>query len=300
MKKRIGKHQILKQAFNLLINSKNNDLHVGYETHTCWSSRMDLHNLPLDSMPTFFTGVTLCGSCSKTLVIGHMQKQMCNNVQQLQIKSTSKKSQLLRLHDFCWIGAVQKYLKSIIFPQFVYDYLSDTTKNRQSMDDTVQERQTEHTTIVVINLFRRLFARYQDCFEDVHPRLKASPLKVSCMLHKVRENCSERHDSLFFPLTLIGSSIRDGVENKNRPVLQVNLQNHPVPMTSHNKKDLNKSGNSSKLNGGHLNKIYIKSQDSIKILTWSTLHQSSPHSSISPVMYLTKWSASAIGTLVVG
>ena len=117
------------------------------------------------------------------------------------------------------------------------------------------------------NLFRRLFARYQDCFEDVHPRLKANPLEVSCLLHKVRENHSEGHDTSFFPPSFIGSSIRDGVENKNGPVLQVNLQSHPVPVTNYNEKDLNKSGNSSRLNEKHLNKIYIIAQNLIKILT---------------------------------
>ena len=77
---------------------------------------------------------------------------------------------------------------------------------------------------------------------------------------KVRENLFERHDSSFFPQSLIDSSIRDGVENINHPVFQVNLQSHPVPVTNHNEKDLNKSENSSRLNGGHLNKIYIITQ----------------------------------------
>ena len=39
-----------------------------------------------------------------------------------------------------WIGAVQKDLKNIVLPEFVYDCLSGTIKNRQSKDDTVQER----------------------------------------------------------------------------------------------------------------------------------------------------------------
>ena len=71
-------------------------------------------------------------------------------------------------------------------------------------------------------------------------------------------------------------------------------------VTNHNEKNLNKSENSSRLNEKYVNKIYIIAQDPIKILTWSTLHQGSPHSGTSPVMYLTKWSASAIGTLIVG
>ena len=223
-------------------------------------------------------------------------------IDKMKIRSTIKKLQLLELHGLCQIGAVQKYLKSIVLPEFVYDCLSGTTRNRQSTDDTVQDRQTKHTIAVIINLFRKLFARYQDCFEDVHPRLKANLLEVPCLLHKGWENRSEGHDSSFFPPSLIGSSVKDEVENKNHPVLQVNLQSHPVPVTSHNKKDLNKSGNSSKLNGGHLNKIYIIAQDPIKILTWSTLHQGSPHLGTSLVMYLTKWSASAstIGMFVVG
>ena len=144
--------------------------------------------------------------------------------------------------------------------------------------------------------------RYQDVFEDVHPRLKANPLEVLCLLHKGQENRSKGHDSSFFPPSLIGSFVRDGVENKNCLVLQVNLQSHLVPVTNHNEKDLNKSGNSSRLNEKYLNKIYIISQDPIKILIWSTLHQGSPHSGTSLVMYFTKWSVSAstIGTLVVG
>ena len=39
-----------------------------------------------------------------------------------------------------WIGAIQKDLKSIVLPEFVYDCLSGTTRNQQSTDDTVQER----------------------------------------------------------------------------------------------------------------------------------------------------------------
>ena len=73
-----------------------------------------------------------------------------------------------------------------------------------------------------------------------------------------------------------------------------------MPVTNHNEKDLNKNENSSRLNEKYLNKIYIIAQDPIKILTWSTLHQGSPHSGTSHMMYLTKWLASAIGTFVVG
>ena len=114
-----------------------------------------------------------------------------------------------------------------------------------------------HSITVVINLFCRLFARYQDCFEYVHPRLKAGSLEISCLLHNERENRSKGYDSSFFPPSLIGNFVRDGVENKNRQVLQVNLQSHLVPVTNHNGKDLNKSGNSSRLNEKYLNKIYI-------------------------------------------
>ena len=131
---------------------------------------------------------------------------------------------------------------------------------------------------MVINLFRRLFGRYQECFEDVHPRFNANPLEVACSLQKVRENSSEGHDTSLFPPSFIGSSVRDGVENKNSPLLQVNLQSHPMLVTNHDEKDLNKSENNwSRLNGVHLNKIYIIAQDPIKILTWSTVHQGSPH-----------------------
>ena len=126
-------------------------------------------------------------------------------------------------------------------------------------------------------------------FKDVYLRLNLSPLEVSYLLHKERENRSEGYDPFFFPPSLISSSVRDGVKNINRPVLQVNLQNHPVSVTNHNEKDLNKSGNNYAIvNGGHLNKIYIIAQDSIKIITWSTLHQGSPHSGISPMTYLTR------------
>ena len=55
----------------------------------------------------------------------------------MKIRSTSKKPQLLGLHGLCWIGAVQKYLKSIVIPKFVYDCLSDPIKNQQSTNDTV-------------------------------------------------------------------------------------------------------------------------------------------------------------------
>ena len=44
------------------------------------------------------------------------------------------------LHDFCWVGVVQKYLNSIVAPQFVIDRLCDPIGNRQSTNDTVQER----------------------------------------------------------------------------------------------------------------------------------------------------------------
>ena len=103
---------------------------------------------------------------------------------------------------------------------------------------------TEHTTTVIINLFRRLFARYQECFEDFHPMLKASLLEVFSLLHKVRENRSEGHDHSFFPPSLIDNSVRDRVENINRPLLQVNLQTHPVLVTLHDEKNLNTSKNS--------------------------------------------------------
>ena len=91
-------------------------------------------------------------------------------------------------------------------------------------------------------LFRS--ARYQDCFEDVHPMLKASLLEVSSLLHKVGENRYEGHDHSFFPPSLIGSFVRDKIENINRQVLQVNFQTHLVPVTHHNEKDLNTSKNS--------------------------------------------------------
>ena len=106
-------------------------------------------------------------------------------------------------------------------------------------------------------MFHRLLARYQDYFEDVHPRLKASPLEVSCLLHKVWKNRFEGHDIPFFPPSFIFIFVSDEVENINHPVLQVNLQHHPMLVANHNEKDLNKSENNSRLNGEHLNEFYI-------------------------------------------
>ena len=76
--------------------------------------------------------------CEDNLFVS-LQCLVSKNVQQLQIRSTSKKPQLLGLHDLCWIGVIQNYLKSIDFPEFVYDRLSDLTKNLQSTNDIVHE-----------------------------------------------------------------------------------------------------------------------------------------------------------------
>ena len=50
-----------------------------------------------------------------------------------------ERPQLLGLYGLCWIGAVQKYIESIVLPEFVYERLCDPIENRQSMNDTVHE-----------------------------------------------------------------------------------------------------------------------------------------------------------------
>ena len=68
--------------------------------------------------------------------------------------------------------------------------------------------------------------------------------RAYCLVRRYDLMTTNIVDHSFFPPSLIGSSVRYRVENINRPVLQVNLQTHPVPVTLHNEKDLNTSKNS--------------------------------------------------------
>ena len=67
---------------------------------------------------------------------------MHNHIENIKILCMDKRErpQLLRLHGLYWIDIVQKYLKSIVFPEFVYECLCNPTENRQSTNDTIQER----------------------------------------------------------------------------------------------------------------------------------------------------------------